>query len=162
MKKAITIILVISLCISSCSYASDYHIEWFDIEDVSRVQYLDEERIAVFTDTLAKDELAALCDYNGNPLTEFDYTFILRLKKGLYTGASVYFVNPANKESKIDAFDIDGNIIESVPCEFEKENWCLIPGENLQADISAFEEKNFERGDAHFFDESRNMSNRFH
>ena len=28
--------------------------------------------------------------------------------------------------------------------------------------LGAFEEKNFDRGDANFFDESRNISNRFH
>ena len=104
MKKTITIILVLSLCISFCSYASDYYIEWFGMKNGYDVFDCNDKVVI-----LKNDDGFAMCDHNGKLIIDYDYLFgIYIINDNLYQG-----VKYKGDKSETEYFDEKGKIISS-------------------------------------------------
>lgn len=135
MKKTITIILIALVVFCTTGCAPEHYIEWFDIENVSRIEIFDKERIGIFKELDVFNKVGALCTYNGEPLTEFKFASITRLTDNLYCGNTFDVVSG---NGNIFAMDKNGSILESGLYTYMETNSCVIPGENIQPDLSSF------------------------
>jgi len=133
MKKITAIILTAILCLSVTAGAVEPYIEWLDIENVTDVHLLDNDRFEI----VVNNSDSALCTSRGELLTEFEFNDIRRVSDNLYRATSN---NIFDTEKPLYALDKNGNILEA----FTPEPLSLmrLPGEKTEIDILEFEKNN--------------------